>query len=95
VSYDALVIAAHPDDAETQMGGTLTKLTDVGQRLLLVDPTDGEPTEFAEPGVRAGSLAKKWGSREDADGGRGPSRHFKQSGGSHSRSQSVPGPGKH
>jgi N-acetylglucosamine malate deacetylase 1 len=53
VSYDALVIAAHPDDAETQMGGTLTKLTDVGQRLLLVDLTDGEPTEFAEPGVRA------------------------------------------
>ena len=48
--YDTLVIAAHPDDAETQMGGTLAKLADQGQRILLVDLTDGEPTEFAEPG---------------------------------------------
>jgi N-acetylglucosamine malate deacetylase 1 len=54
VTCDALVIAAHPDDAETQMGGTLAKLSATGQRLLLVDLTDGEPTEFAAPGVRAG-----------------------------------------
>ena len=53
MSYDALVIAAHPDDAETQMGGTLAKLADQGQRILLVDLTDGEPTAFAEAGVRA------------------------------------------
>ena len=53
MSYDALVIAAHPDDAETQMGGTLAKLTDAGQRVLLIDLTDGEPTEFAERGARA------------------------------------------
>lgn len=53
MSYDALVIAAHPDDAEVQMGGTLAKLARRGQRILLVDLTDGEPTEFAEPGVRA------------------------------------------
>ncbi len=53
MSYDALVIAAHADDAETQMGGTLAKLADRGQRLLLVDLTDGEPTEFASPGIRA------------------------------------------
>lgn len=52
MSYDALVIAAHPDDAETQMGGTLAKLSDKGQRILLVDLTDGEPTAFAEPGIR-------------------------------------------
>jgi LmbE family N-acetylglucosaminyl deacetylase len=51
--YDALVISAHPDDAEAQMGGTLAKLSDKGQRVLLVDLTDGEPTEFAERGVRA------------------------------------------
>jgi LmbE family N-acetylglucosaminyl deacetylase len=55
--YDALVIAAHADDAETQMGGTLAKLADRGQRILLVDLTDGEPTEFAEPGVRARQAA--------------------------------------
>ena len=53
MSYDALVIAAHPDDAETQMGGTLATLADKGQRILLVDLTDGEPTEFAQAGVRA------------------------------------------
>jgi LmbE family N-acetylglucosaminyl deacetylase len=61
VSYDALVIAAHPDDAETQMGGTLAKLTDAGQRILLIDLTDGEPTEFAEPGVRAHQAAQAAG----------------------------------
>ncbi len=53
MSYDALVIAAHPDDAESQMGGTLAVLADAGQRILLVDLTEGEPAEFAEPGVRA------------------------------------------
>jgi hypothetical protein len=35
------------------MGGTLAKLADSGQRSLLVDLTDGEPTEFAEPCARA------------------------------------------
>jgi LmbE family N-acetylglucosaminyl deacetylase len=53
IRYDALVISAHPDDAESQMGGTLAKLSKKGQRVLLVDLTDGEPTEFAERGVRA------------------------------------------
>jgi LmbE family N-acetylglucosaminyl deacetylase len=57
-SHDALVIAPHPDDAETQMGGTLAKLADRGQRVLLVDLTEGEPTEFAEPGVRAVQAAE-------------------------------------
>jgi LmbE family N-acetylglucosaminyl deacetylase len=53
MTFDALVIAAHADDAETLMGGTLAKLADRGQRILLVDVTDGEPTEFASPGKRA------------------------------------------
>ena len=52
-NYDALVISAHPDDAKSQMGGKLAKLSQKGQRVLLVDLTDGEPTEFAERGVRA------------------------------------------
>src|SRR4249920_1268922 len=57
MSYDALAIAPHPDDAETQMGGTLAKLADCGQRILVVDLTAGEPTEFAETGIRAGQAA--------------------------------------
>jgi LmbE family N-acetylglucosaminyl deacetylase len=52
-TYDSLVISAHPDDAESQMGGTLAILSNKGQQVLLVDLTDGEPTEFAERGVRA------------------------------------------
>jgi LmbE family N-acetylglucosaminyl deacetylase len=58
MSYDSFVIAPHADDAETQMGGTLAKLTDRGQRILLVDLTDGEPTEFAEAGIRAEQAAE-------------------------------------
>lgn len=58
MTFDALVIAAHPDDAEAQMGGTLRLLADRGHRILLVDLTDGEPTEFAEPGVRARQAAE-------------------------------------
>jgi len=50
--YDAMVITAHPDDAEVQMGGTIAKLTGQGLRVLIVDLCDGEPTDYAEPGVR-------------------------------------------
>ncbi len=57
MTYDALVIAAHPDDAESQMGGTLAKLADRGQHILLIDLTDGEPTELA-PGIRAREAAE-------------------------------------
>ena len=38
MSYDALVIAAHPDDAEVQMGGTLAKLASRGLRKFCFDP---------------------------------------------------------
>jgi LmbE family N-acetylglucosaminyl deacetylase len=51
--YDAIAISAHPDDAEAQMGGTLAILSDKGQRVLLIDLTEGEPTEFAQAGIRA------------------------------------------
>jgi LmbE family N-acetylglucosaminyl deacetylase len=53
MAHDALVIAAHPDDAEVQMGGTIAKLTDAGLRVLIVDLCDGEPADYAGPGVRA------------------------------------------
>ena len=52
MAYDLMVITAHPDDAEVQMGGTLAKLTRLGKRALIVDMCDGEPAEFAAPGVR-------------------------------------------
>jgi hypothetical protein len=58
MSYDALVITAHPDDAETQMGGTLAKLAEGGQRILLVDLTEGEPSDFAPRGERARQAAE-------------------------------------
>lgn len=50
--YDVLVITAHPDDAEVQMGGTIAKLTDARMQVLIVDLCDGEPADFAEPGIR-------------------------------------------
>lgn len=52
MSYGALVITAHPDDAEVQMGGTIAKLTNDGMQVLIIDLCDGEPADFAEPGVR-------------------------------------------
>lgn len=51
-SYDVLAIAAHPDDMEAVAGGTLAKLARRGARVLLVDLSPGEPTRFAERGVR-------------------------------------------
>lgn len=53
MAYDAIIFAPHPDDAEVQMGGTIAKLTEQGSRVLTVDMCDGEPADYAEPGVRA------------------------------------------
>ncbi len=39
---DVLVIAAHPDDAEICVGGTLLKLARAGKRIGIVDVTRGE-----------------------------------------------------
>ena len=49
MSYDVMVISAHPDDAEVQMGGTIALLTGQGKRVLLVDLCDGEPSDSALP----------------------------------------------
>ncbi len=51
-AYDVMIVAAHPDDAEVQMGGTIAKLVRRGHRVLIVDLCDGEPADYAEPGVR-------------------------------------------
>jgi len=42
VSLDALVVAAHPDDAEMALGGTLLLWRDAGLRVGVVDLTRGE-----------------------------------------------------
>lgn len=42
MALDALVIAAHPDDAEISLGGTLLRLLDAGKRVGVLDLTRGE-----------------------------------------------------
>jgi N-acetylglucosamine malate deacetylase 1 len=49
---DFLVISAHPDDAEVQMGGTIVKLVRKELRGVLLDMCDGEPSDFDPPGAR-------------------------------------------
>ena len=39
---DALVIAAHPDDAEISLGGTILRLTAAGLKVGVLDLTAGE-----------------------------------------------------
>lgn len=42
MKLDALVIAAHPDDAEIGCGGTIAKLVDLGKQVGILDMTRGE-----------------------------------------------------
>jgi LmbE family N-acetylglucosaminyl deacetylase len=56
--YDSLIIAPHPDDAETQMGGTIARLVEAGSSVPIIDVTTGEPTELAEAGIRAEQAAE-------------------------------------
>jgi bacillithiol biosynthesis deacetylase BshB1 len=42
MKLDALVVAAHPDDAEICVGGSILKLVDAGLRVGIVDVTRGE-----------------------------------------------------
>jgi len=48
-----LVFGPHPDDQELGMGGTIARLAEQGHDVVLVDMTDGEPTPFGTPEVRA------------------------------------------
>lgn len=41
-SLDVLVVAAHPDDAEISMGGTILRLLEAGAKVGVVDVTRGE-----------------------------------------------------
>jgi bacillithiol biosynthesis deacetylase BshB1 len=42
MKLDVLVIAAHPDDAEISVGGTMLRLTRAGKKVGIVDLTRGE-----------------------------------------------------
>src|SRR5438128_5278513 len=44
MALDFLVVAAHPDDAELCLGGTILSLKGHGHRVGVLDLTDGEPT---------------------------------------------------
>jgi N-acetylglucosamine malate deacetylase 1 len=46
---DILVIAAHPDDVEIGMGGTIGTLVQQGHGVTLLDLTNGEPTPMGTP----------------------------------------------
>jgi N-acetylglucosamine malate deacetylase 1 len=43
---DVLVIAAHPDDAEISVGGTIVTSLKAGLQVGILDLTSGEPTPF-------------------------------------------------
>jgi LmbE family N-acetylglucosaminyl deacetylase len=50
---DVIAVGAHPDDVEIACGGTLAGLVEAGQRVGIIDLTDGEPTPLSPgPEVR-------------------------------------------
>lgn len=57
-AFDAVCVGAHPDDVEIGMGATVAKLTRGGSRVVIVDLTDGEPTPFGTPELRAAEAAR-------------------------------------
>jgi bacillithiol biosynthesis deacetylase BshB1 len=54
---DLLVVAAHPDDAEISVGGTILRCKALGMRVGVLDLTDGEPTPRGSPETRARETA--------------------------------------
>ena len=50
---DVLVIAPHPDDAELGMGGGIQSMQASGQRVGVLDLTNGEPTPHGSTELRA------------------------------------------
>jgi bacillithiol biosynthesis deacetylase BshB1 len=47
-----MIVAAHPDDAELGMGGTIAKMIEARWDVTVVDLTDGEPTPFGSKELR-------------------------------------------
>ena len=61
----AMVVVAHPDDAELLAGGTLAKAVDAGRRVGILDLTHGEMGSRGNAEIRAresaaASLVKEW-----------------------------------
>jgi N-acetylglucosamine malate deacetylase 1 len=54
---DVLVVSPHPDDAELGMGGAILKFRAEGRAVGVLDLTDGEPTPFGSPAIRAQETA--------------------------------------
>jgi N-acetylglucosamine malate deacetylase 1 len=54
---DILAIAPHPDDAELGMGGAILRFKEEGWRIGILDLTNGEPTPYGSPEVRAQETA--------------------------------------
>ncbi len=54
---DVLVVAPHPDDAEISVGGLLLAVKRQGLRTGVIDLTNGEPTPFGSPEIRAKETA--------------------------------------
>ena len=50
---DVVAIAAHPDDVELRVGGTVRKLVSAGRRVVIVDLTRGELATRGTPDIRA------------------------------------------
>ena len=50
---DAIIVAPHPDDAELGMGGGILAMLKADFKIGIVDLTDGEPTPFGSPEIRA------------------------------------------
>lgn len=50
---DYLVIAPHPDDAELGVGGTILMLKAQGAKVGVLELTNGEPTPYGSPEIRA------------------------------------------
>ena len=53
MELDALVVAPHPDDAELGMGGGILKMLADGWKVGVLDLTNGEPTPYGSPEIRA------------------------------------------
>lgn len=57
MKLDALVVAAHPDDAEISLGGTILRMVRAGRAVGIVDVTRGELGSRGDRATRAAESA--------------------------------------